>query len=114
MGRRRPAAWRFRIVRRGRWDKYTCGRTLYWRVWDQGRAVSSPIQATPTFACSGSFSSLSASLGSSQALFYFAYSGTTNGYHVDLSTTANMGSDVYLDFATGTGSPATTDSAAIA
>jgi hypothetical protein len=34
-----------------RWDKYTCGRTLYWRVWDQGRAISSPIQARSTFAC---------------------------------------------------------------
>jgi hypothetical protein len=39
------------------WGAYTCGRTLYWRVWDQDRRVSSAIQTAPTFACSGTFSS---------------------------------------------------------
>jgi parallel beta-helix repeat protein len=91
-----------------RWDKYTCGRTLYWRVWDQERRVGGPIQAASTFPCSGTFSDLSASLGSSQAQFFFAYSGGTSGYHVDLSTTADMSWDVYLDFATGAASPVTT------
>ena len=41
------------------WDKYRCGKTLYWRVWNQDRTVSSPIQTKTTFACAfGSFSNL--------------------------------------------------------
>jgi hypothetical protein len=91
-----------------RWGQYRCGRTLYWRVWDQGRTVSSAIQTAPTFACSGTFSGLSSSLGASQAQFQFAYSGSTPGYHVDLSTLADMSWDVYLDFATGAASPVST------
>jgi uncharacterized membrane protein len=92
-----------------RWDKYRCARMLYWRVWNQSRTVSSPIQARSTFACSvGTFSGLSASLGAAQAQFFFTYSGSTSGYHVDLSTRADMSWDVYLDFATGAASPLTT------
>jgi len=91
-----------------RWDAYTCGRTFYWRVWDQERRVSSPIQAATTPACSGTFSNLTSSLGTSQALFQFAYSGNTTSYHVDLSTRADMSWDVYLDFASGTTSPVVT------
>jgi uncharacterized membrane protein len=92
-----------------RWDKYRCGKTLYWRVWNQERTVSSPIQTATTFACAPSgFSGLSANLGASQAQFSFSYSGGTSGYHVDLSTLADMSWDVYLDFATGSGSPVAT------
>lgn len=29
-----------------KWDKYSCGRTLYWRVYNADRSVSSAIQAT--------------------------------------------------------------------
>jgi hypothetical protein len=88
------------------WDKYRCGKTLYWRVWNQDRTVSSPIQTKATFACaSGSFSNLSASLGSGTAAFNFSYSGSSSGFHVDLSTLADMSWDVYLSFGTGSSSP---------
>jgi hypothetical protein len=91
-----------------RWDAYICGRTFYWRVWDQDRRVSSAIQAASTPACSGTFSNLTSSLGASQAQFQFTYAGSTPGYHVDLSTRADMSWDVYLDFATGSASPLST------
>jgi hypothetical protein len=39
-----------------RWDKYRCGKTLYWRVWNHDRTVSSSIQTKTTFACGSSLS----------------------------------------------------------
>lgn len=33
-----------------KWDKYSCGRTLYWRVYNADRSVQSPIQTT-TVTC---------------------------------------------------------------
>jgi hypothetical protein len=92
-----------------RWDKYRCGKTLYWRVWNQERTVSSAIQTATTFACGpAGFSGLSSNLGANQARFSFSYSGSTSGYHVDLSTVSGMTTDVYVDFATGSGSPVST------
>jgi hypothetical protein len=35
-----------------RWDKYQCGKTLYWRVYNADRSVVSPIQATTINCCS--------------------------------------------------------------
>lgn len=29
-----------------RWDKYTCGRILYWRVYNASKTISSPIQTS--------------------------------------------------------------------
>jgi len=31
------------------WDKYICGRTLYWKVYNADRSVNSPIQASTVF-----------------------------------------------------------------
>lgn len=92
-----------------KWDKYSCGRTLYWQ------AVSitgdkSPIQQT-TVTCTnpipvGAFTNLSANLTGTQAFFNFTYSGPqVTGYHVDMSTYQDMSWDVYLAFGNNTQSP---------
>lgn len=91
-----------------KWDKYRHGARLYWRIWNGERTVVSPIQSAVVDLSScqpgGSFSNLSASLGCN-ASFSFADSGSSPGFHVDLSTTPDMSWDVYLDFSTGSTSP---------
>lgn len=94
-----------------KWDKYQCNKTLYFRVYNSDRTISSSIQAVtincvvPIPAPVGTFSNLSSVLRSDNATFSF--SGMGGEYQVDLSTTANMSSDVYLSFARGTSSSLT-------
>lgn len=93
------------------WDKYSCGRTLYWRVSDQERTVVSPIQTmvvpcpTPTPTPLPAFTELSANFTTNQAQFNFNYSGQTTHYVVDLSSMPDMSWDVYGGFAGGSASP---------
>ncbi len=55
----------------------------------------------------GVFSNLSAQLLDNDATFNFIFSGTSNGYKIDISTLPDMSWDVYLDFASGASSPVT-------
>ncbi len=116
-----------------KWDKYSCGRTLYWHVIDQISHITSSIYsftvgctvvptaaptqlppsitptvaaATPTATPAASvFSNLSAVFGS-QASFSFTYSGTQNTNRIiDVSTVSDMSTDVYLTFVQGTSIP---------
>ncbi len=91
-----------------KWDKYSCGRVLYWQVITSS-GDKSPIQVT-TVNCStsipvGTFSNLSASLTGTSAFFNFNYSGpSTPSYQIDMSTYQDMSRDVYMGFASGYGS----------
>jgi hypothetical protein len=51
------------------------------------------------------FTRLKADLTTTTATFSFAYSGTMETYHIDLSTLPDMSWDVYLSFASGPSSP---------
>lgn len=96
-----------------KWDKYQCNRTLYWRVYNSDRTVSSSIQTT-TINCvtpiptpAGSFTNLSGELAVSSATFNFNPNGAQADYQVDLSTFSDMSWDVYLGFAKGSASSLT-------
>lgn len=86
-----------------KWDKYSCGRTLYWQVVSI-TGDKSPIQRT-TVACTapipvGTFSNLSANLTGTSAFFNFNYAGPlVSGYSIDMSTYHDMSWDVYMNFA---------------
>lgn len=96
-----------------KWDKYSCGRTLYWRVYSMDRKEKSEIQATKINCISpsptpvaGTFSNLSATMVKNQATFNFTYSGPRSTlFRVDVSTIKDMSGDVYVDFAGGSKSP---------
>jgi hypothetical protein len=95
-----------------KWDKYSCGRVLYWRV-TSSTGIQSSIQSATVGCPTGTFSSLSASFpGNGPATFSFSFSGSSSSYSVSMSTTSNMASDVYLNFATGSSSPLSVSSPA--
>ena len=97
-----------------KWDKYQCGKTLYWRVSTTnapGEQYVSAIQSAtvncPVEPITDSFSNLSATLASNSAQFNFSFSEASSSYRVDLSTRSDMSWDVYLDFAKGIGNTIT-------
>ena len=53
----------------------------------------------------GNFSNFSASSSLTSAQFNFSYSDSSPGFIIDLSTTADMSNDVYLNFGSGSSSP---------
>lgn len=102
-----------------KWDKYSCGRTLYWRVYNQDNGVASPIRQArvncfnphptskpyptpaPTVSPQNYFYNPAAGLYNDQALFKFDYTGSSNNFWIDMSTYPDMSWDVYLNFASG-------------
>lgn len=75
------------------------GRLNDWWVY-----IMDPNEANITETV-GEYSQMDGTLRPEQATFVFTYSGTTNNYIVDLSTVANMSTDVYVTFGQGAFSP---------
>lgn len=99
-----------------KWDAYSCGRVLYWRV-TSNRGVQSPIQRTSvvcTEAQAGEeqlnlnapYTNLSATMPiGGPATFHFKYAGVATNFRVDVSTSSDMSTDVYMSFASGKEGP---------
>lgn len=85
------------------WPGYDCGYVLYWRVEDATGALS-PIQEKHVCGSVG-FSAETAMFGPDGAVFSFAFRGAADDFRVDVSTVADMSTDVYVGFGSGNASP---------
>jgi hypothetical protein len=88
------------------WDKYVCGRTLYWRV-TSNTGVRSAIRGAPVMCPDVFYYQLARASSTGPATFNFAYNGNATSYSVNASTVADMSTDVYVNFASGSASPLT-------
>mgnify|MGYP001584859767 CR=1 FL=1 len=104
-----------------KWDRYSCGSTLYWRIMTiegvqspiQSTIVSCPSTPTPTLSPTPTptplpeaFDNLSSSMPNpGSATFSFTYTGTSKTFIVNASTVSDMSTDVYHSFASGPSSP---------
>jgi hypothetical protein len=76
------------------WDKYECGRTLYWRVRVHGTSIVSPIQ-TAVVCPPNAFTDLSGAFNRNQAAFVFEYAGDDPGFTIHASTRPDMSGELW-------------------
>lgn len=97
-----------------KWDKYICGKTLYWQArskrYNQKSAIYSSVVCppiptpTPSTTPTPTPITLILSTVSKTDSIAFTFSPTTSFgdyYYIDLSTTSDMSSDIYGKFAEG-------------